>query len=99
MLAQMSHAGGGPPADLIRRVRGEYLEMPGLSLTLSQAQRLWGLDPTLCGAVLDALVATRFLTRTHRGHYVRTDSGAVGDVPPQMLRGQALRQVRRQDSA
>jgi hypothetical protein len=24
------------------RVRGEYLEMPGLSLTEPQAQRLWG---------------------------------------------------------
>jgi hypothetical protein len=30
--------------DLLNRVRGEYAEMPGLTLTLAQAQRLWGLD-------------------------------------------------------
>jgi hypothetical protein len=28
----------------LRRIRGEYLEMPGLCLTLAQAQRLWGLE-------------------------------------------------------
>ena len=29
---------------LVHRVRGEFLEMPGLRLTRAQAQRLWGLD-------------------------------------------------------
>jgi hypothetical protein len=27
--------------DALRRVKGEYLDMPGLRLTLAQAQRLW----------------------------------------------------------
>jgi hypothetical protein len=31
-------------AELLRRVRAEYLEMPGLRLTAPQAQRLFGLD-------------------------------------------------------
>ena len=33
-----------PLSELLGRIRGEYLEMPGLKLTLAQAQRLWGLD-------------------------------------------------------
>ena len=36
----------------IRRVRAEFLEMPGLCLTLDQAQRLWGLEPRTCEALL-----------------------------------------------
>jgi hypothetical protein len=53
-------------------VRGEYLEMPGLSLTEPQAQRLWSMEPAVCRAVLDALVETGFLRRTLSGGYVRT---------------------------
>jgi hypothetical protein len=41
-------------ADLIR---AEYFEMPGLSLTLPQAARLWSVDRELCKLGLDALVA------------------------------------------
>jgi hypothetical protein len=38
------------------RIRGEYQEMPGLSLTLSQAVRLFNVEPTECARVLDTLV-------------------------------------------
>ena len=38
------------------RVRAEYQEMPGLSLTLSQAARLFNLEPARCARVLDTLV-------------------------------------------
>ena len=38
------------------RVRAEYLEMPGLRLTLGQAARLFNLDPERCASVLHALV-------------------------------------------
>jgi hypothetical protein len=31
-------------AELLVRIRAEYLEMPGLRLTAPQAQRLFGLD-------------------------------------------------------
>jgi hypothetical protein len=34
----------GSFAELLRRIRAEYLEMPGLRLTAPQAQRLFGLD-------------------------------------------------------
>ena len=61
-----------PPLDLIfERVQGEYIEMPGLRLTLAQAQRLWGLDRAACDAVLGALVDAKFLIRNLDGAYVR----------------------------
>jgi DNA-binding IclR family transcriptional regulator len=62
-----------PPSDLIARIRGEFLEMPGLKLTVAQAQRLWGLDHATCQALLDVLVQHRFLARTRDGSFVRTD--------------------------
>ena len=49
---------------LAQRVRGEFAEMPGLRLTLAQAQRLWALDSVLCEAVLNALVEVGCLTCT-----------------------------------
>jgi len=51
---------------LARRVRAEFMEMPGLRLNLPQAQRLWGLDAPRCEAVLDALVERGVLLRTKR---------------------------------
>jgi len=60
--------------DVVRRVRGEYLEMPGLRLTKKQARRLWRLDERACDAVLDALVDARFLARTRDGAFVRHDN-------------------------
>jgi len=50
-----------PHNTMLKRVRAEYLEMPGLRLTLEQAQRLCGLERALCKMVLDALVDERFL--------------------------------------
>ena len=63
-----------PPFDeLIVRVRGEYREMPGLSLTVPQAQRLWGLEGATCQTLFERLVDTRFLRRTRHGRFVRWD--------------------------
>jgi Fic family protein len=56
------------------RIRGEFLEMPGLRLTSEQAARLWHVDAATCTAVLSRLVAERFLTRTRTGAYVRADA-------------------------
>jgi hypothetical protein len=42
--------------------------MPGLSMTLEQAARFWGLDQIECRMVLDALVAERFLRFGPRGY-------------------------------
>jgi hypothetical protein len=55
---------------LSARIRGEYLEMPGLHLTLAQACRLWQQDPASCQSVLDQLVAEGFLRRTREGAYI-----------------------------
>jgi hypothetical protein len=59
--------------DLVRRVRGEFLEMPGLRLTMQQARRLWRLDEAACNDVLAALVDAHFLARTQDGAFVRQD--------------------------
>jgi hypothetical protein len=58
---------------LVRLVRVEYLEMPGLRLTKPQAQRLWGLDAPTCDKVLKTLVSARFLRRTPTDSYARVD--------------------------
>ena len=54
-------------ADLLARIRAEYLEMPGLRLTAPQAQCLFGLDSKTWDAVLAALLDAKFLSRTHNG--------------------------------
>jgi len=61
---------------LVRRIRGEYSEMPGLRLTENQAMRLWALDRTTCRKVLAALVASHFLERDETGQFVRTHDGS-----------------------
>jgi Fic family protein len=62
-----------PTERLVHRIRGEFLEMPGLRLTLSQAARLWHLDLATCAAAFIHLVSDRFLQRTAGGAYVRAD--------------------------
>jgi hypothetical protein len=58
-------------AEWTARVRAEYLEMPGLTLTRSQMRRLWLIDVPLCDAVVDALVASRFLCCRPNNTYAR----------------------------
>jgi hypothetical protein len=57
--------------DLLQRIESEYREMPGLSVTARQAERLWGLDSTTCGFVLMTLIERGILRRTATGTYVR----------------------------
>jgi hypothetical protein len=52
-------------------IRSEYREMPDLHLTPAQMQRLWGIGPDTCGAVIEALVAQRALKLTLTGAYTR----------------------------
>ena len=59
--------------ETLRRVQGEFLEMPGLRLTEPQARRLWGLDAAMCGALLGALVDAKFLFRTRDGAFMRVE--------------------------
>jgi hypothetical protein len=63
--------------DLLRVIQAEYREMPGLHLTKPQIQRLWQLEPHLCDALVDALVAADFLAKTPRNAYVLAASSLV----------------------
>ena len=59
--------------EVLRRVQGEFLEMPGLRLTEAQARRLWGLDAAACRAVLCTLVDAQFLFCTRDGAFMRVE--------------------------
>lgn len=59
---------------LLAQIKGEYREMPGLSLTLPQACRLWQLDVHTCRTVLAALIADGTLYLTPHGGYVALPS-------------------------
>ena len=61
--------------DFRERVRAEYLEMPGLHLTVDQVQRLCGIERPVCTKVLDGLVEERFLCVKPNGAYARAWDG------------------------
>jgi hypothetical protein len=70
----------------LQRLRGEFLEMPGLRLTVPQAQRLCGVDPAICKTILDALVDAKFLCIKPDGAYGRvTDGEGVRSAPRPVL--------------
>lgn len=48
---------------LLRRVRAEFREMPGLRLTLAQARRLLGIREDICYRILLALIDEGLLWR------------------------------------
>ena len=68
-LAEGPHADGITP--LVNRVRGEFLEMPGLRLTPAQASRLWAIDRHTSEGILDALASAGFLLKNRNGAYMR----------------------------
>jgi len=59
---------------VVRRVRSEFTEMPGLRLTPAQATRLWGLERDAARRVIDALIDSSFLRWTPTGAVVRADA-------------------------
>ena len=59
---------------LVDRVRAEFMEMPGLQLTVAQAARLWGLDMASCHKVVDLLIEAAFLRRTQNGKIIRSSA-------------------------
>ena len=63
--------------EVLQRIQGEYVEMPGLRLTPAQARRLWGLESDVCTALLGSLVDARFLVKTGDGAFVRSQSARV----------------------
>ena len=56
---------------LLRRVRSEFLEMPGLRLTPAQGARLWAVDRRTSDRILDGLTVAGFLFRNREGAYLR----------------------------
>jgi hypothetical protein len=57
--------------ELVMRIEGEFLETPGLKLTIPEAQRRFAIDEITSEAVLDALVDATVLYRTRDRVYAR----------------------------
>jgi hypothetical protein len=73
---------------IVQRLRAEFMEMPGLRLTVPQLQRLCGVEPMVCQRALDALVNAKCLCRKPDGSYARLTDGedahrrpAKADIP------------------
>jgi hypothetical protein len=73
-----------PTDEVLNRVQGEFLEMPGLRLTGAQARRLWGLDASICEALLGVLVDAKFLFKTRDGAFMKVEHAAP--VKPSIVR-------------
>lgn len=55
----------------LSRMSCEFAALPGLSLTMDQARRLWGLEPQSCQRLLSRLVKSGILSLTPDGTYRR----------------------------
>jgi hypothetical protein len=78
-----------PQQQALQRIRAEYLEMPGLSLTPDQVRRLCGVERAACDAALGALVEANFLCVRSDGSYTRVTDGLA--VAPRPLRAELQR--------
>ena len=56
-------------AEVVNRVRDEFVEMRGFSPTVAQAARLFDLSTEECDRVLSSLEREGFLRRTPDGRY------------------------------
>lgn len=56
-------------SDLVSMIIGNFREMPGMSLHLHQAARLFGIKPVTCRIVLDDLVRHGRLRKLTDGQY------------------------------
>ena len=61
-------ASGSVRYDLLRRIRADYREMPGLCMTSRQGARLWNVSHELCVSLLESLAAEGYLLRSGQ-HY------------------------------
>lgn len=76
--AQLRPSSSGHPVErrdlssrraLVRRVRSEFLEMPGLTLSITQAARLFSLPSNACARVFGELIDDDLLRATTDGRY------------------------------
>jgi hypothetical protein len=79
-----ARTGGGER--ILQRIRGEFLEMPGLRLTEAQARRLWALDAATSAAILAELVDSGFLYRTRDGAFMLEHAAPGAAAPRRPLR-------------
>jgi hypothetical protein len=79
---------------LLRRIQGEYLEMPGLQLTRQQAQRLWALDEATCAMILDTLVDRRFLVCGSDNRYRQMDDASFPGAYSRMAKANLAVRIR-----
>lgn len=56
---------------LLRRVRSEFEEMPGLTLTLAQAGKLFGISSDACARIFSQLSEEGLLQPSRSGGYAR----------------------------
>lgn len=54
---------------IVRRIAAEFVEMPGLILSVPQASRLLGLEEAACERILTSLVNDGLLRRRAGGSY------------------------------
>jgi hypothetical protein len=54
-----------------KRVRAEFEEMPGMTLTMPQASRLFGIEREICKTIVERLVTTSYLKWTNSGAITR----------------------------
>lgn len=66
-----------PPAHLLRAIRSEFDEMPGMRLTRGQFQRLWHLDDELCDRAILELTGRGYLSRDADGRLCRATDEIV----------------------
>jgi hypothetical protein len=66
----------------LQRIRAEYLEMPGLTLTPGQVQRLCGLDGAACEQAIRELVETGFLAVRADGAVARLKDAEQARLRP-----------------
>ena len=72
--------------DVLQQIEAEYRQMPGLSITETQAQRLWALDNMTCRRALDTLVQRGILRRTRCDEYVRAEMFSTLPAVPKLGR-------------
>jgi hypothetical protein len=66
-----------PPEALVR-IQVEFLEMPGLKLTVDQIGRLCGLTRDVSEAALMGLTLSGFLRKAKDGTFLRSGARALG---------------------
>ena len=80
---------------LITAIQNEFLDTPGLALTLSDTGKRFDADSVTCQALLDVLVETCVLTQRPVGTYVRYFPPMAPRRTGHMLRHQGRRAATR----